>query len=149
MAGWGDEQHPLQLEVPETVEIEWEFQAEDHTWNERAMLARRQHLYRLMARHRRTGEWVGHTILVADEHRPGVGIQEDTTVLPAHRGHRLGLLLKAKMLLWMRTECPELELIDTWNAESNAAMIAVNEQLGCELVYQGSALQLRLLHADG
>ncbi len=111
---------------------------------EQAMLARQQHLYRLMARHRVTGDWAGHTILVVDEHRPGIGIQEDTTVVPGHRGHRLGLLLKASMLLWMRTERPELALIDTWNAESNAHMIAVNERLGCELVYEGSALQLRL-----
>ncbi len=48
------------------------------------------------------------------------------------------------MLLWMRDERPELTLIDTWNAESNTYMIAVNEQLGCELVYEGSALQLKL-----
>lgn len=111
---------------------------------ERAMSARRQHVYRIMARHRTTGEWAGHTILVADEHHPGIGIQEDTTVVPAHRGHRLGLLLKARMLLWMRDERPELTLIDTWNAESNTYMITVNEQLGCELVYEGSALQLKL-----
>ncbi len=111
---------------------------------ERAMAARRQHLYRLMARHRSTGEWAGHTILCVDEHRPGVAVQEDTTVVSAHRGHRLGMLLKATMLLWMREEHPELVTIDTWNAETNEHMIAVNDKLGCFVNARGLVLQRHL-----
>lgn len=113
---------------------------------ERAMAARRQHLYRLMARHRPTAEWAGHTILCVDEHRPGVAIQEDTTVVGAHRGHRLGMLLKATMLLWMRAEHPGLVTIDTWNAETNGHMIAVNDKLGCFVNARGVVLQR---HLDG
>ncbi len=111
---------------------------------ERAMAARRQHLYRLLARHRHTGAWAGHTILCVDGHRPGVAIQEDTTVIGAHRGHRLGMLLKATMLLWMRELHPELETIDTWNAESNDHMIAVNDKLGCFVNATGVVLQRHL-----
>lgn len=106
-----------------------------------AMLARRQHVYRLLARHRRTGEWAGHTILCVDATRPGYAVQEDTSVVGAHRGVRLGLWLKASMLLWMRDVQPALTTIDTWNGQSNAHMIAINEALGCEVSVRGVALQ--------
>jgi GNAT superfamily N-acetyltransferase len=114
---------------------------------EAAMAARRQHVYRLLARHRRTEEWAGLTILCVDELRPGVAKQEDTSVVPAHRGHRLGLLLKARMLLWMRERHPELATIDTWNADTNTHMIAVNEALGCTVVARAYLLQRRLAPA--
>ena len=74
---------------------------------ESAMAHRRQHLYRLMARHKETGAWAGHTIVCVDEHCPGFAMQEDTSVVSAHRGHRLGMLLKATMLLWLRDAQPD------------------------------------------
>ena len=115
---------------------------------EQAMAARGQHVYRLMARHRDTGEWAGHTIVCVDTLRPGAAMQEDTSVLPAHRGHRLGMLLKARMLLWLREVRPELEMIDTWNAETNSHMIAINDALGCVVEARGSVLQRRLHPAE-
>ncbi len=111
---------------------------------DRAMQKRRQHVYRLMARHRRTGEWAGHTILCVDETRPGYAVQEDTSVVRAHRGHRLGRWLKASMLVWMRELHPELSVTDTWNAVSNTHMIAVNDTLGCEVSQLGVAMQRTL-----
>lgn len=112
---------------------------------EDALAARGQHVYRLMARHRTTGEWAGHSILCVDELRPGVAFQEDTSVLRAHRGNRLGLLLKATMLLWMREQEPGLTSIDTWNADTNSHMIAVNERLGAFVLNRGCLLQRRLV----
>lgn len=109
-----------------------------------AMEARRQHVYRIMARHRPSGDFAGHTILCVDETRPGVAFQEDTSVVGAHRGHRLGMLLKSAMVLWMRDERPELERIDTTNAYTNTHMIAVNDELGCTVTGAGVALQLSL-----
>jgi hypothetical protein len=47
-----------------------------------------------------------------------------------HRGHRLGLLVKVAMMDWLATAEPRVERIATWNARSNAHMIAVNESLG-------------------
>jgi len=111
---------------------------------ESAMAHRRQHLYRLIARHKETGSWAGHTIVCVDEHCPGAAMQEDTTVVRAHRGHRLGIWLKTAMLLWLHEVEPELQTIDTWNAESNTHMIAVNDELGCVVQAQGAALQLHL-----
>jgi len=110
---------------------------------EAAMAARRQHMYRLMARHRDTGDWAGHTIVCMDGLRPGIAFQEDTSVIQGHRGHRLGLLLKVDMLRWLRDEEPDLETIDTWNAVSNTHMIAVNERIGCTVNMHGVTLQTR------
>jgi hypothetical protein len=61
-----------------------------------------------------------------------------------HRGHRLGLYLKTAMLLWLREEQPQLELIDTGNAESNDHMIAINEQLGYRVMDRELELQKTL-----
>ena len=104
-----------------------------------AMAARRQTTYRVLARHRATGAWAGMSLLCVDEFSPRVGFQEDTNVVRAHRGHRLGLLMKADMLRWVTDERPEVAATDTWNATDNHHMIAVNERLGCRVVaeYQG------------
>jgi RimJ/RimL family protein N-acetyltransferase len=53
-----------------------------------------------------------------------------TGVTSKHRGHRLGLLVKVAMVEWLRAAEPAVERIQTWNAESNRYMIAVNEALG-------------------
>jgi GNAT superfamily N-acetyltransferase len=110
---------------------------------EDATLAAGSRLYRLVARHRATGELGGHTVVAVESGRPTVAHQHDTAVARGHRGHRLGLLLKAGMLLWLAEAEPQLETLDTWNTESNDHMIAVNERLGYrilgrELEYQKS-----------
>ncbi len=97
---------------------------------EQAQLANGMRLYRLLARHRQTGALAGHSVVAVDAERDTIGHQHDTTVVRDHRGHRLGLLLKAGMLLWLAEVEPQLETVDTWNAESNDHMIAVNELLG-------------------
>jgi hypothetical protein len=101
---------------------------------ERSMAARRQTIHRVLVRHRPTGAWAGNSLLCVDELRPRVAFQEDTSVVRAHRGHRLGLLMKTEMLLWLGRERPEVEATDTWNAQANHHMIAVNEALGARVV---------------
>ncbi|MCA2225212.1 hypothetical protein [Nonomuraea aurantiaca] len=54
-------------------------------------------------------------------------------MLREHRGHRLGLLLKIGNLLWLRDREPHIERLITWNAVSNAHMLAINEAMGYEL----------------
>ena len=97
---------------------------------ETARLASGDRLYRLVARHRETGALAGHTVVAVLEDRPSIGFQHDTAVARDHRGHRLGILLKTAMNLWLADVEPQLRTIDTWNAESNDHMIAVNEALG-------------------
>jgi GNAT superfamily N-acetyltransferase len=81
-----------------------------------------------------TGEMAGLTQVFVDPEYPEWGHQGLTAVTRPHRGHRLGLLIKAAMLEWLATEEPKLERIATDNAATNKYMIAVNETLGYELM---------------
>jgi hypothetical protein len=101
-------------------------------------------LYRVVARHRATGELAGHTVIAVDAERPAIGDQHDTAVARAHRGHRLGALVKADMMLWLAEAEPQLETVDTWNAESNDHMIGVNERLGYRIVARAHEFQRRV-----
>ena len=53
-----------------------------------------------------------------------------TAVDPVHRGHALGKWLKASMTLRILDERPDVTEIRTGNADSNAAMLGINEQMG-------------------
>lgn len=97
---------------------------------ERAQEAAGTRLHHVIARHRGTGELGGHTVVGVESERPHRAHQHDTTVAKAHRGHRLGLVLKAAMMARLLREEPQVRTVDTWNAESNTFMIAINEQLG-------------------
>jgi GNAT superfamily N-acetyltransferase len=97
---------------------------------ESSQLAKGGRMFRTFARHRDTGELAGHTVVVVDGERPQYAEQHDTSVVAAHRGHRLGLLLKTDLNLWLRDVQPQIAEISTWNAESNDFMIAVNEAIG-------------------
>lgn len=108
---------------------------------ETAQLARGGAFHRIYARHRGTGELAGQTVVAVEPDRPQLGDQHDTSVVRAHRGHRLGLLLKAEMMLWLREAQPQLESVDTWNAESNDFMISVNETLGYRIMGRELAFQ--------
>jgi GNAT superfamily N-acetyltransferase len=118
------------------------FSAERLAAYEEASAARGNRDYRVIARHRRTGEAAGHTAVGVESDRPTVAHQGDTAVVRAHRGHRLGMLLKTDMLLWLAEVEPQIETLDTWNAESNDHMIAVNEALGYRVM--GRELQLQM-----
>jgi GNAT superfamily N-acetyltransferase len=80
-----------------------------------------------------TGEMAGYTEVRVSPDLPGWGFQCNTVVARRHRGHRLGLLLKAEMLELLAVREPGLERIATWNAAANQYMIAINEQLGFEV----------------
>jgi GNAT superfamily N-acetyltransferase len=108
-----------------------------------AMAGRRQTVYRVMARHRDSREWAGLSMLCVDEFLPTIGFQEDTSVVRAHRGHRLGLLMMADMLRWISRERPEVAATDTWNATTNHHMIAVNERLGARVIAHYESYRLR------
>ena len=76
------------------------------------------------------GTVAAHTQAVVTKHDPSRGSQWDTLVLTEHRGHRLGLALKVANLRALQAAHPEVTRIDTWNAEENGPMVAVNEELG-------------------
>ncbi|MGZ8738865.1 MAG: GNAT family N-acetyltransferase [Nocardioides sp.] len=111
---------------------------------EKAQEASGNRLYRILARHRGTGELGGHTVVAVDTERPHLGEQHDTAVARDHRGHRLGALLKADMMMWLAETEPQLETIDTWNTESNNHMIGINERLGYRIIGRVLQFQRRL-----
>lgn len=102
-------------------------------------------LHRYLARHRATGELAGNTVVAVEEERDHVAHQQDTSVVASHRGHRLGLLLKTAMLLHLADKEPQVRTIDTFNAESNDHMIAVNEDLGYRWMGRGLGFQRSLV----
>jgi GNAT superfamily N-acetyltransferase len=108
---------------------------------ETAMAGRGIAIHRVMARHRETGELAGQTVVGVELERPHLAEQHDTSVVGAHRGHRLGLLMKLEQLRCLREDEPQLESVDTWNAESNSYMIGVNEAVGYRVVGRALAFQ--------
>ena len=111
---------------------------------ESATLGSGHRLYRVVSRHRESGELAGHTVVAVDAERPQLAHQHDTSVVQSHRGHRLGLLLKADMMRWLGEVEPQVVSVDTWNAESNDHMIGVNERLGYRPLGRELAFQRRL-----
>jgi len=87
--------------------------------------------------HNATGEMTAFSEVLVDPEAPEWGFQQLTAVTREHRGHRLGLLVKTAMLQLLAQEEPQLERIETGNAAANDHMIAVNQQLGYEVVEPG------------
>lgn len=72
----------------------------------------------------------GVTELVVRAHDPHGIDQELTAVHPRARGKGLGKLLKGRLLLHVSELHPEARFVRTWNADSNAAMLAINMAMG-------------------
>lgn len=77
-----------------------------------------------------TGALVAYTYVDVSRDRPQVAYQEDTLVHAGHRGHRLGMLVKALNLPLLAEHAPQVRRLHTWNADENAHMLAINEALG-------------------
>ena len=80
------------------------------------------------------GTLAGHTRIYVAGQAPQRAVQGGTLVLRDHRGHRLGLAVKLANLRALLAAEPEVNRIDTENAEQNAPMVAVNVRLGFEIV---------------
>ncbi len=75
------------------------------------------------------GSPAGFTEIIVDDELAGIAFQESTLVVPAHRGHRLGLRIKLVNQLLMARDFPDVRTIETGNAGDNHHMNAVNEAL--------------------
>jgi GNAT superfamily N-acetyltransferase len=89
--------------------------------------------FTVVARHAASGDLAAYTKLVLAPGMPEWAAQEDTVVLPPHRGHRLGLLVKIEMIDVLARQAPQVRHVITGNAGQNEHMIAINEQLGYEI----------------
>jgi len=91
---------------------------------------RGQQMHIVVAAHEASARVAGLTEVMFSRIDPRRADQGDTVVVPEHRGHGLGLAMKADMLRWLRAECPQILEIQTWNAASNVHMLAINDRLG-------------------
>ncbi|MFD9224349.1 GNAT family N-acetyltransferase [Streptomyces sp. NPDC060064] len=76
------------------------------------------------------GTMAGYTEILLPQGSGPRAQQYDTAVVPAHRGHGLGLWVKAAMVRRLRAEHPGVVEIETDNADDNVHMLAVNHRLG-------------------
>jgi GNAT superfamily N-acetyltransferase len=91
-----------------------------------------------------TGELVAFNEVTVGRSAPADSWQFDTIVLPEHRGHRLGTLVKIVNLRVIAAASPATARIFTWNAIENGPMIGINEALGFELASIGTVWQKSL-----
>jgi mycothiol synthase len=100
------------------------------------------------------GAAAGASQLLVSRLRPPLGRQADTGVVTAHRGHGLGRWLKAENLRRAREHEPALAVVETYNAESNPHMLAINVEMGFRphhtfSTYQGSVAEARAALSAG
>jgi GNAT superfamily N-acetyltransferase len=105
--------------------------------------------YTVAARADRTGQLVAITQLGVDPLDAGSAFQELTAVTGPHRGHRLGLLVKVAMLELLAAHEPQLTQIVTLTAEDNPHMIAINTELGFEILERQLSWELETARAPG
>ena len=76
------------------------------------------------------GSAAGATEVFVNRFRPAFAWQWNTVVLPACWGRGIGRGMKAAMWQRLRTEAPDVATLRTGNAQSNAAMLAINTEMG-------------------
>ena len=101
----------------------------------------------IVAVEEQTGNGVGFTEVQFDPRASHLIWQGGTGVVGAHRGHKLGLWMKAAMLERILRDRPDASYIRTGNANVNEHMLAINEQLGFRQAWSNTLWQLPLAEA--
>lgn len=83
-----------------------------------------------VAVHRESGRIAGETEILVPSRWPEVAYQENTAVDPPHRKLGIGRWIKAALMLELLDARPSTEWVQTWNAASNAGMLAINVAMG-------------------
>ncbi|MBL0748847.1 GNAT family N-acetyltransferase [Nocardioides baculatus] len=131
LQGWAELTSALATEAP-TGDLELEPEAVDlgAVREREATLARQGRTKYNTVALSPDGDVVAYSDLATTVHDPGRAYQWGTLVLREHRGHRLGVAVKAANLRLLQRERPDVLRLTTYNAEVNSHMIAVNEALG-------------------
>lgn len=97
---------------------------------EKVLLSNGRQRWTYYVRERDTGAFAGFTDLHISQDRPAYAQVGSTGVFPDYRNRGLGRWLKAAMTDFLLREHPEVEYVRTENANSNAPMRRINEELG-------------------
>jgi GNAT superfamily N-acetyltransferase len=93
-----------------------------------------------------TGRIVGFTELRVGPEADALATTEDTAVVVSHRGRGLATWIKAESLRLLARDRPDVTRVVTDNAETNAAMLAVNAKLGFRTI---ARWRLGIVHIVG
>ena len=84
----------------------------------------------IVAREREGGALAGFTEVAWNPYRPEILDQRSTAVLPQYQNRGLGRWLKAAMLEKVLRDRPQVTRVRTGNADANAPMLRINQELG-------------------
>jgi len=76
------------------------------------------------------GQMAGFTQVVIARDSDRDAIQDTTIVDPAHRGNRLGIVLKATNFERILADRPAIQQVWTWNGDTNSHIMAINKIMG-------------------
>ena len=131
-------------------ELDWEperWTPERYREREQRVAASGQVVLCTAARHDASGQIVALTDIGLASAQPDIAYQWATIVLPSHRGHRLGMLVKLANLEFLRTSRPRVQMLNTWNAAINDHMVGINEAIGFRAVERWREWQLEISSA--
>jgi GNAT superfamily N-acetyltransferase len=124
----------LSVDAP-TGELDWQEEAWDaeRVSQSDELTHRTGYSMSTLAIHAATGDAAGLSVIHVHNAHPHRPEQWNTVVAAAHRGHRLGQLIKVTNLQQLATSNPQARYLETWNAGENNHMLAINTRLGYRL----------------